>query len=88
MLDLDETKDEGLDPDKYIWNDDELKKINRKREKVNEIPVIKRDPKSPYGIRAHPEMSFGKCILSIFRPDSNEFIAIWLFIIFAIYMWV
>ena len=33
-------------------------------------------------------MSFGKCLASIFRYDNNEFLPIWLFIIFAIYMWV
>ena len=33
-------------------------------------------------------MSFGKCLISIFRYDNNEFIPIWLFLIFATYMWV
>jgi predicted membrane channel-forming protein YqfA (hemolysin III family) len=50
--------------------------------------VNKRDPKAPYGIRAHPDMSVGKCLASIFRPDNNEFLPIWLFIIFAVYEWV
>jgi hypothetical protein len=75
------------DHDKYIWDDDELKKHNKRRDKDNQIPVNKRDPKAPYGIRAHPDMTFGKCLWSIFRPDSNEFLPIWLLIIFGIYMW-
>lgn len=52
------------------------------------IPVVYRSKYSNFGIRAYPDMGFWKSLFSSVIPYTNEFISIWLNILFAIYMWV
>lgn len=52
------------------------------------IPVVYRSKYSNFGIRAYPDMGFWKSLFSAIIPYTNEFISIWLNILFAIYMWV
>jgi len=40
------------------------------------------------GIRAHPDMNWTRCSWSIFDYKHVEFLHIWLFVFFALYMWV
>jgi len=52
------------------------------------IPVVYRSKYSNFGIRAYPDLGFWKSLFSAVIPYTNEFISIWLNILFAIYMWV
>jgi hypothetical protein len=74
----------------FIWDLAELQSLNIKREQNKEptIPIILRTQDQDLGLRAHPEMSIGKCIYSLILIHQNEFPFIWLFLGFAIYFWV
>ena len=50
--------------------------------------MVYRSKYSNFGIRAYPDMGFWKSLFSAIIPYTNEFISIWLNILFAIYMWV
>lgn len=50
--------------------------------------MVYRSKYSNFGIRAYPDMGFWKSLFSSVIPYTNEFISIWLNILFAIYMWV
>ena len=62
--------------------------INKRRLKGDVIPVVLRDKYQNLGIRAHPDMSVGKCLMGLFYPWQNEFLTTWLYIVFAVYFWV
>lgn len=51
------------------------------------IPVVVRDERQPFGLRAHPKMTFGRTTCTIFKYEQSEFVLIWLFILFAAYEW-
>jgi len=52
------------------------------------IPIVLRYDEANLGIRAHPEMTYGKCWKSLLMPWHNEWVNIWLYILFSIYFWV
>lgn len=76
------------DEDKFIWRKPELEKINKCRDKKDVIPVIYRQRDIEWGIRAHPDMNWKKSLYSMILPWHNEFISIWLYVLFALYFWV
>jgi hypothetical protein len=78
------------DENKFVWDLSELEILNNQREldKQKKIVIIMRLSHQDLGIRAHPEMTIGKCLYSIFLIHQNEFIFIWLWLSFAIYFWV
>ena len=81
---------ERYEGDQFIWTVEELKEDNRRRSKKDEFDYVKRDKEFNYtsGIRAHPEMDANKCWKSMIIPWHNEFIAIWLYVAFALYFWI
>lgn len=52
------------------------------------IAIIRRHPDQDLGIRAHPEMSIGKCLYSLILIHQNEFPFIWLYLSVSIYFMV
>lgn len=80
--------EEDWDDEKYIWDRKDLERVNRRRLNKDAIPVVLRDDRVTMGIRAHPDMNYGRTTCSIFNPAHNEFVNIWLFLIFATYMWI
>lgn len=76
------------DDDKYVWDKKELEDINKKRDIKDVLPIILRHPDSMYGIRSYPEMTPWICLKSVFVPWMNEFICIWIYLIFTLYFWV
>ena len=91
-VDLDQIDAESVqwDEDRFIWDLSELDYLNKKRAKqgLPRIEIVKKHEEVNLGIRAHPEMTVGKCLKSVFMPHQNEFIFIWLYLIFAITLWV
>ena len=77
-----------FDTEKFIWRRSELDSINKGRPKKDVIPVVYRSKYSNYGIRAYPDLGFWKSLFSTVIPWTNEFVSIWLNIIFAIYFWI
>jgi len=73
-----------LDQDRIVWSKKQLDYINSKVEEKDQIPVVQRDGKT-FGIRANKEMSFGKCVKSLFFPNHNEWVNLILYFGFAIY---
>lgn len=78
----------SYDEEKFIWDKRELDEINKRRKNSDAIPVVLRDRYSEYGIRAHSDMTFGKCCYSLILPWHNEWVNIWLYIAFALYFWI
>ena len=76
--------------DKFVWDRVELETLNKQRELSERIPVVYREytKHAEFGIRANPNMDRSTCLKSLITPTHNEFVAIWLSIIFAIYFWV
>jgi hypothetical protein len=91
---LDSSKSSEPDPagkwdeDKFIWDKRELVSVNKKRVMKEVIPYVLRYDKANLGIRAHPDISWTMCLKSLFMPWHNEWINIWLYLIFAVYFWV
>lgn len=58
------------DDDKYVWDIEELKVINKQRIKAGKpkIEIVKKHTEADLGIRAHPDMSIGKLLGSMFLP--------------------
>jgi len=52
------------------------------------IPCVMRDEGSLFGIRAHPEMTYLKCLYSVVLWWQNEFVSIWLYLAFALFFWI
>jgi hypothetical protein len=75
--------------DKFIWDLSELEYINKKRSKEGKpkIEIVKKHEEVNLGIRAHPEMTIGKSLKSVFLPHNNEFVFIWLYLAFAVTFW-
>jgi len=73
-----------LDQDRIVWSKKQLDYINSKVEEKDQIPVVQRDGKT-FGIRANKEMSFGKCVKSLFFPNHNEWVNLLLYFGFALY---
>ena len=71
-VDIDKTEDEYKDwnEDIYVWDLRDLEFINKKRKKdeISQIPIIKKHSGVNLGIRAHTDMTVGKCLKSIFIP--------------------
>lgn len=78
----------SYDEEKFIWDKRELDEINKRRKNADAIPVVSRDRYSEYGIRAHSDMTFGKCCYSLILPWHNEWVNIWLYLAFALYFWI
>ena len=77
------------DDNRFVWDLSELENFNRYKRKNDNIEIVKKhDFDANLGIRAHPNMTVGKCLASIFMPGCNEFIFILLYLGFAIYFWV
>lgn len=78
------------DDKRFVWDISQLEQLNKEFKKAGEpeIEIVKKHSEVDLGIRAHREMTFGKCLISIFMIDHNEFIFIWLYLGFAIYFWV
>ena len=74
--------------DKFVWDKNDLEKVNKLRENRDVMPLVVRNDYQIYGVRAHGDMGVGKSMTSIFMPHCNEFITIWLYLVFAIYFWV
>lgn len=62
--------------------------INKRRLRKDLIPILLRHDHSTLGIRANENMTWLKCLYSMVLPWHNEFIGIWIYLIFAIYFWV
>ena len=78
------------DESRIIWDLAELEQINRDRKK-NGLPlieIVKKNSEVDLGLRAHTDFGFGKSLKSMFMPNCNEFIFIWLYIGFVVYFWV
>lgn len=71
-VDIDKTEDEYKDwnEDIYVWDLRDLEFINkqRKKDEISQIPIIKKHSEVNLGIRAHTDMTVGKCLKSIFIP--------------------
>ena len=78
----------SYDEDKFIWDKRELDEINKRRKNADKIPVVYRDRYNEFGIRANPDMTFGKCCYSLILPWHNEWVNIWLYLAFALYFWI
>ena len=52
--------DTQFDDDRDVWDKVDLVRINKMRRKADVIPYVLRDTKQPYGLRAHPDMSYGR----------------------------
>ena len=78
------------DDSRFIWDLTDLEHINKEKKLKGEKPIeiVKKHPDVDLGIRAHPQLGIGKCLLSIFMPHHNEFIFIWLFLGFTLYFWI
>lgn len=57
----------AFDDDKDVWDKAELQKLNKMRAAKDTIPVVIRDELQPYGLRAHPRMTFGRATCTIFK---------------------
>ena len=81
---------ERYEGDKFIWDQADIDETNKELEEKDEIPVVKRDPdfEQTVGLRAHPDMTWKKCLWSVLVPWHNEWLNIWLYIGFAIYFWI
>jgi hypothetical protein len=77
--------DDKWDEDRIVWDREELVEINKKRKKENVIPILVRYPQSNLGIRANEKMTISKCLYSMLQPHQNEFVSIWIYIIFFAY---
>ena len=77
----------SFDENRFIWSREELDYINKKRSKGDIIPVVYRDTKNPFGIRANTEMTFTKCCYSLILPWHNDWVNIFLYLGFAFYFW-
>lgn len=91
-VDIDKSDGENIEwtDDRIVWDLSELEHINKMRSKRGEpkIEIIRKHTEINLGIRAHTNMTFCKCLQSIFMPHQCEFIFIWLYLAFAIYFWV
>ena len=78
------------DDDRIVWDMRELDSINKQRAKAGlpKIEVVKKHSEAELGIRAHPDLTCGRSLLSMFLLHQNEFIFIWLYLGFAVYFWV
>lgn len=76
-----------FDEDRDIWDKEELNRVNRMRKNEDAIPIVVRDKQQPFGLRAHPEMTYGRTTLTIFKPWHSDFLNILLFLGFATYEW-
>jgi len=91
---LDSSKSSVADPagkwddDKFIWDKKDLIGVNKRRLMQDVIPYVLRYEEANLGIRAHPNLSWTMCLKSLFMPWHNEFINIWIYLIFAVYFWV
>lgn len=88
---------ERYEGDQFIWSKQELDEENLERQKridageeEQTIPIVLRDKDFNYtfGIRAHPNMDWKKCLWSFLVPWHNEWLNILLYLGFAIYFWV
>ena len=71
-IDLNQIDNESVkwNEERFVWDLSELEYINKKRGKqgLDKIEIIKKHEEVNLGIRAHEDMSFGKCLKSIFMP--------------------
>ena len=74
--------------DKFVWDKQDLEKVNKLRENKDVMPLVVRNKYQIYGVRAHGDMGTTKSAMTIFMPHCNEFISIWLYLVFAVYFWV
>ena len=71
-VDIDNTEGENIEwtDDRIVWDLAELEYINKNRSKSGKkkIEIIKKHSEVNLGIRAHTNMSFCKCLQSVFMP--------------------
>jgi len=91
---LDSSKSSDFDPDgkwdddQFIWDKKELSGINKRRVRDDVIPVVLRYEQANLGIRAHPDLTWWMCVKSLIMPWHNEWVNIWIYLVFAVYFWV
>ena len=71
-VDIDKSDGESIEwsDDRIVWDLAELEYINKNRAKSgqNKIEIIKKHSEVNLGIRAHTNMTIGKCLKSMFMP--------------------
>ena len=89
------SKDESFDrsvvydKDKFLWDQWEINKVNKDGSGYPKLPYVKRlASRQRFGIRASRNLDYEECACSIFWVSQNEFLPIWIYLIFTIYFWV
>ena len=74
--------------EKFIYDVEQLKDLNKENEEKDEITFVKRDPDFEYTVGMRTNMDWKKSIWAILVPWHNEWLATWLYLVFAIYFWI